>query len=127
MAGPLPPPPPVVPVPDVATARALFAEAQVRLDTTIRRLGLFTEDERHGRVDDEWSAVESLRHLVLIIDLWLSKAIIGEHDPFDPIALPPTFMPPKLFPDSSIDPDAQPTYEDSWTSSETEWPHFVAT
>ena len=74
-------------------------------------MGSFTEDERQQRVDDEWSAVESLRHLVLVIDLWLSKAILEEHDPFDPIALPPSFMPPKLFPDSSIDPDARPSFD----------------
>jgi hypothetical protein len=103
----------VVPVPDVATARESLAKAQARLDTTIRRLSSFTEDERRQRVDDEWSAVESLRHLVLVIDLWLSKTILGQHDPFDPIALPPTFMPPKLFPDSSIDPDARPSFDDT--------------
>jgi hypothetical protein len=103
----------VVPVPDVATARALLAEAQDRLDTTVGRLGSFSEDERQQRVDDEWSAVESLRHLVLVIDLWLSKNILGEPDPFDPIALPPTFMPPKLFPESSIDPDARPSWDDT--------------
>lgn len=98
-----------MPVPDVATARAALAEAEARLDATIRRLGSFTEDERQQRVDDEWSAVESLRHLVLVIDLWLSKVISGDGDPFDPIALPPTFMPPTLFPGSSIDPNARPS------------------
>jgi len=80
---------------------------------TTRRLLSFTEDERQQRVNDEWSAVESLRHLVLVVDLWLSKVILGEPDPFDPIALPPTFMPPKLFPGSSIDPDAHPSFEDA--------------
>jgi len=101
-------------VPDVATARESVTEAQARLETTIRRLDTFTEGERHQHVNDEWSAVESLRHLVLILDLWLSKAIQGEHDPFDPIALPPTFMPPKLFPESSIDPDARPSSDDTF-------------
>lgn len=113
MAGMPPPPPPVVPVPDAATAQASIAEARARLDATILRLGSFSEDERQERVDDEWSAVESLRHLVLVIDLWLSKTILGEHEPFDPIALPPTFMPPKLFPGSSIDPDARPSWDDT--------------
>ena len=84
-----------------------------RLDATIRRLDSFTEDERQQRVNDEWSAVESLRHLVLVIDLWLSKVVLGERDPFDPIALPPTFMPPKLFPESSIDPAATPSCDDA--------------
>jgi hypothetical protein len=88
-------------------------DAQSRLDSTISRLDSFTEDERQQRVNDEWSAVESLRHLGFVIDLWLSKVILGERDPFDPIALPPTFMPPKLFPESSIDPDARPSSDET--------------
>jgi hypothetical protein len=56
--------------------------------------------------------VESLRHVVLLIDLWLSKAVLGDADPFHPIALPPSFMPPKL-PGSSIDPDVQPSFDET--------------
>jgi hypothetical protein len=104
-------PPPVVPVPDVETARQSAAAARTRLDATIARASSFSEDELQQRVNDEWSTVESLRHIVLLIDLWLSRAILGEPDPFDPMALPPSFMPPKLFPESSIDPDARPSCE----------------
>jgi hypothetical protein len=110
---PPPPPPPVVPVPDVGTARESAAAARTRLEATIARASSFSEDELQRRVNDEWSTVESLRHIVLLIDLWLSRAILGEEDPFDTIALPPSFMPPKLFPDSSIDPDAHPSFADA--------------
>ena len=96
---------------DVGAARASTDQARGRLEATILRASSFTEDERQQRVDDEWSVIESLRHLVLVIDLWLTKAVLGEHDPFHPIALPPTFMPPKLFPESSIDPDARPSFD----------------
>jgi hypothetical protein len=78
----------------------------------MRRARSFSEEERHRRVDGEWSTVESLRHLVLIIDLWLSKAVLGDRDPFHPMGLPPTFMPPTL-PGSSIDPDARPTFDEA--------------
>jgi hypothetical protein len=108
-----PPPPPVTPVPDVGAAREAAAEARDRLEATIARTSSFSEDQRQRRVNDEWSAVESLRHLVLVIDLWLSRAIRSEQDPFDPMALPPSFMPPKLFPDSSIDPDARPSFAEA--------------
>jgi hypothetical protein len=77
---PPPPPPPVVPVPDVLTARESLALAQRRLDATTSRLVSFTEDERQQRVDDEWSAVESLRHLVLTIDLLFTE--LHAHDRF---------------------------------------------
>ena len=110
--GPPPgPPPPVVPVPDVESARARAAEATGGLEATMRRATSFSDEELHRSVNNEWSTVDSLRHVVLIVDLWLSKAVLGEQDPFHPIALPPTFMPPKL-PGSSIDPDARPTFDE---------------
>ena len=110
--GPPPPPPPIVPVPSVEAAHASAAEATGGLEATMRRTTSFSDEELHRSVNNEWSTVDSLRHVVLIIDLWLSKAILGEQDPFHPIALPPTFMPPKL-PGSSIDPDARPTFDEA--------------
>lgn len=108
-----PPPPPVHPVPDVATARERAGAAHDRLEATIERASGFTEDQRNARVAGEWSTIESLRHLVLVIDLWLSRTILGDPDPFHPMALPPSFMPPKLFPGSSIDPDARPSFDEA--------------
>ena len=110
---PPPPPPPVTPVPDVGTARESAESVRVRLEATMSRASSFTEDALHLRVNDEWSTVESMRHLVLVVDLWLSRTILGEKDPFHPTALPPTFMPPKLFPDSSIDPDVRPSFDEA--------------
>jgi hypothetical protein len=108
-----PPPPPVVPVPSVDAARDLTTQACERLEATMLRASSFAEDQCHQRVNDEWSTVESLRHIVLVIDVWLSRTILGDPDPFHPIALPPTFMPPKLFPESSIDPDARPSFAEA--------------
>ena len=79
----------------------------------MRRASTLTEDERNRRVNDEWSTVESLRHLVLVLDIWLSRAILGDQNPFHPMALPPSFMPPTLFPGSAIDPDARPTFDEA--------------
>jgi hypothetical protein len=99
-------------VPSVDGAREAAASATATLETTMLRAASFPDDDRHRRVNDEWSVVESLRHLVLVIDLWLSKAILGEADPFHAIGLPPTFMPPKL-PGSSIDPEARPAFDEA--------------
>lgn len=107
------PPPPVRPVPDVPTAQERARSAHDRLEATIERASGFTEDQRNERVDGEWSTIESLRHLVLVIDLWLSRTILGDPDPFHPMALPPSFMPPKLFPGSSIDPEARPSFDEA--------------
>jgi DinB family protein len=102
----------VRPLPSVAAARDAVASATAELERTMLRAKSFPDEDRHRRMNDEWSTVESLRHLVLVVDLWLSKAILGEQDPFHPIALPPTFMPPKL-PGSSIDPDAGPSFDEA--------------
>jgi hypothetical protein len=109
---PPPPPPPVVPVASVEAARASAAEATEGLEATMRRAASFSDEELHRGVNGEWSTVESLRHVVLIVDLWLSKVVLGEDDPFHPMALPPTFMPPKL-PGTSIDPDPRPTLDEA--------------
>jgi hypothetical protein len=107
--GPPPPaPPPIVPVASVDAARSSATETAAGLEATMARAASFSDEEVHRSVNGEWSAVDSLRHVVLIVDLWLSKVVLGEQDPFHPMALPPTFMPPKL-PGTSIDPDARPT------------------
>lgn len=31
---------------------------------------------RHERVDDEWSLVETLRHLVFAADVWMGRMIL---------------------------------------------------
>ena len=108
-APPPSPPPPVVPVASVEEARQSAAEATDALERTMVRAGSFSDEELHRSVNGEWCTVDSLRHVVLIVDLWLSKAVLGEADPFHPMALPPTFMPPQL-PGTSIDPDARPTF-----------------
>src|SRR4029450_4774631 len=111
--GPPPsPPPPVVPVASVEEARASADEATDALEATMVRAASFSDEELHRSGDHEWCTVGSLRHVVLIVDLWLSKAVLGEEDPFHPMALPPTFMPPKL-PGTSIDPEARPTLDEA--------------
>ena len=107
------PPPPVVPVAGVDDARSTAERVVAGIEATIERAATsFSEQERQHGVNDEWSTVESLRHIVLLVDVWLSRAIVGEEDPFHAIALPPSFMPPKL-PGSSIDPEARPTFDEA--------------
>jgi hypothetical protein len=113
MPAPPPPPPQIPPIVHVATAREEVASACDRLAATMGRASALAEDVLHEGVNGEWSTVESLRHLVLVIDLWLSRTILGDPDPFHPMALPPSFMPPKLFPGSSIDPSADPSFSEA--------------
>lgn len=47
----------------------------------------------HERVDEEWSFIETLRHLVFATDAWVKRAILGEPSPWDPLDLPHDEMP----------------------------------
>ena len=111
MGGPPPPPPPVIPIDSVEEAKSSVAASTAALEATVERIGTLTDAERAQNVNGEWLAIESLRHIVFVIDVWLSKTIQGEDDPFHPIGIPPHFVPRKL-PGSSIDPDATPTFEE---------------
>jgi hypothetical protein len=75
-----------------------------QLDETTKRAGALPDERRRERVDDEWSALETMRHLVYVIDVWLRTVIRGESDALDPIGLPNTAGP-------AIDPDLDPSFE----------------
>jgi hypothetical protein len=106
-------PPPIQRAPaDVDAARSSVAEVTGAIEATITRATSFTDEERNRRVDDEWSTVESIRHIVMVVDGWLGRTIKGEDDPFHPIGLTPHFM-PGVPPGTSIDPDADPTFDEA--------------
>jgi len=44
-------------------------------------------------VDDEWSFVQTLRHLVFVTDAWVTRAIQGVPCPWHPLDLPPDEIP----------------------------------
>jgi len=106
------PPPPRRVAADPDAARAYVSDVTTLLEATIVRASSFSEAERHQRVNDEWSTVESFRHIVFVVDVWLGKQIKGEDDPFHPMGLPPHFA-PRVPPGSSIDEDADPSFDEA--------------
>lgn len=42
----------------------------------------------HERVDDEWSFIDTLRHLALATECWLLKVVLGDPAPWHPLSLP---------------------------------------
>ena len=69
---------------DLAEAWAMI-EAQWQ--ATISRARALSEAILHERVDDEWSFVETLRHLVLATDCWLRRMVKGIDWPYHPWGL----------------------------------------
>jgi hypothetical protein len=47
----------------------------------------------HESVDDEWSFIETLRHLSFATDAWVRRAILGDPTPWHPLDLPWDGMP----------------------------------
>ena len=84
----------------------LWSETRVRAER-------LPEAVRHERVDDEWSVVETLRHLVFAVDVWMGRMVRGEDRPFHPRGLPTTDYPEAAAAELGIDLAARPSYDDA--------------
>lgn len=60
---------------------------------TVDRAGRLDPQLLHESVDEEWSFIETLRHLVFATDSWIRRAILGDPSPWDPLDLPWDEMP----------------------------------
>jgi hypothetical protein len=69
------------------------------------------EATRQQRVDDEWSLVETLRHLVFVIDAWFGRAVLGEARPYHPLGLAPAFL-GDVSAALGLDDQATPSFDD---------------
>ncbi len=74
-----------------ATDPAGLAEAWTLVEDTWRstlvRARALPESSLHERVDEEWSFVETLRHLVMATDNWLRRMVAGIDHPYHPWGL----------------------------------------
>jgi uncharacterized protein YjbI with pentapeptide repeats len=55
---------------------------------TVARARGMAPELLHERVNDEWSFIETLRHLVFATNAWVRRAILGQPSPWDPLDLP---------------------------------------
>jgi hypothetical protein len=71
------------------------ASRQLRSDwaATLERLGGLPKGSEHQRVNGEWSAVETLRHLVFVHDSWFRRCCLGSTKLFTAIGLASEFVP----------------------------------
>jgi DinB superfamily/Pentapeptide repeats (8 copies) len=68
--------------------RAMWDRIERLWAETVARAGRLPEPALHQRVDDEWSFVETLRHLVFATDKWASYMILDKPVPYHPLGLP---------------------------------------
>jgi hypothetical protein len=77
---------------------------------TLARARKLPEPMLYERVDDEWSFVETLRHLVMATDCWLRRMVKGMDRPYHPWGVAGSWL---TDPASwGIDPEARPSLDD---------------
>jgi hypothetical protein len=60
--------------------------------STYDRLRALPPERLHERVDEQWSPIENLCHLVFAIDAWAKRTLLGDPDPYSPLDVPHTEM-----------------------------------
>ena len=96
------------------TDAAGFREAWAILERlwagTVERARRLPPELLHERVHDEWSFIETLRHLLFATDAWVLRAFLGRPSPYDALDLPHTEM--GAVPGVPRDLEARPTLEE---------------
>jgi hypothetical protein len=92
-------------------AELLEGWRQLRADwaATIERMRA-TPGIEHRSVNDEWSAVQTLRHLVFVHDSWFRRCCLGSTALFTPIGLGIEAVPDRE--EQGLDPTADPTLDE---------------
>jgi uncharacterized damage-inducible protein DinB len=90
-----------------AELRAGWGSLRADWAATYERLEVAPDGTEHQRVDDEWSAVETLRHLVFVFDSWFRRCCLGSTDLFTPMGLATDFVPDQE--EQGLDRSAAPT------------------
>jgi hypothetical protein len=78
---------------DPAGFREAWDIVEMRWDETVRRARRLDPELLHESVNEEWSFIETLRHLVFATDAWVRRAILGDPAPWDLLDLPWDGMP----------------------------------
>jgi len=78
---------------DPAGFREAWDLLERRWDQTVERARALPPELLHESVNDEWSFIETLRHLAFATDAWIRRAILGDPSPWHPLDLPWDEMP----------------------------------
>ena len=78
---------------DPADLREAFRQLRADWAATLGRLRGMPKGSENQRAGGEWSAVETLRHLVFVHDSWFRRCCLGSAGPFTAIGLASEFVP----------------------------------
>src|SRR3954467_8759334 len=94
---------------DLADLQRASAELRTDWAATVERMRARPGIERRS-VNDEWSAVQTLRHLVFVHDSWFRRCCLGSTDLFTPMGLGIESVPSRE--EQGLDPSADPTLDE---------------
>jgi hypothetical protein len=77
---------------------------------TVERARRLPEASLHEQVDEEYSFVETLRHLVFATDAWATRTVLDEPMPFHRLGLTHSGYPPESAAALGVELDAQPSF-----------------
>ena len=86
-----------------------WAALEAEWDATLTMARALPEPKLHESVNDEWSFVQTLRHVVFAMDKWFTAPILGEG--FHPIGLPNSGSVDFPWPD--LENDLTPSFEEA--------------
>ncbi|MEO5651784.1 MAG: DinB family protein [Marmoricola sp.] len=95
--------------------RAAWAAIETLWQETLERAKLLPGARLHEQVNDEWSLVETQRHLLFAGDAWLGNAVLEEQAPYHPLGFPAGGMAPDATAKLGLALDASPTLEEVLT------------
>jgi DinB superfamily/Pentapeptide repeats (8 copies) len=92
--------------------RAMWDTIERLWSGTIARARRLPEAALHERVDDEWSFVETLRHLVFATDAWAARTVLDDPLPYHRLGLTHSAYPPADAAALGVDLDAHPSFDE---------------
>lgn len=96
---------------DVGGLQRAWEDAIARWDATVERARRLPPERLDERVDDEFSFIQTLRHLVMGFDRWLTGPVFGDPAPyFHPFGQPHEGADEGVA--EGLDPDAHPTLDE---------------
>lgn len=78
---------------DPADLREAHRQLRAQWAATVDRLHTMPPGSAHESVNGEWSATQTLRHLVFVHDSWFRRCCLGSTALFTPMGLGPDFVP----------------------------------
>ena len=92
--------------------RAAWDAIEVMWEATLARARRLPADKLHERVNDEWSFVETQRHLLFAADAWLGNSVLEEESPYHPLGFPVGGTPPEEAAKLGLTLEATPTLDE---------------